>query len=599
MEIVNAPYSFVQFDSPVVEDACCDGVQEFCIPVIEETDTYFQIKVTTTDYAEVLALLAAPIADMQLLLLSGSANTPATISANILRNWTAADGLLFERYRTGIYEVTYLWRSAFKDIKTLLNCGDCFQLAIIKSDSTLTSGEFSDEFSDEFSIDVLETLDIVAISNCFKRHCTDCYMSILEYYNDDDYADFNYCNITNPVNRVRLPFYLTQPKQVEDKSVYRKSNGKIKQTRSLLTKEYLVPTDHLPGWVHDRISVALAHDEVGVESGTYSGGISKNGEYAIEWTDNICVAPALFKALATPYAIRNNNCQECEVIVACEPVVIPDFTLADANQYEAYSQTITLGGSAPFVLSNVVKPAWMTVSVDGSIVSFTGTPVIGQEGTGIAVSFDVANDCGSGSADTTINVIEAPCIGVAIVGTPVLPDAYSGLAYTYTISLTGTAPFTLSGISKPDWMSIDVVGSTIEITGTPAIAAPDVVVIFTINNCDSDLIEFLDTIDVLEIPDSYLDTTSYTGDGGAITDHCTSNAFITRTPGATEDATIAGATVRVYFHVEPDNPLGCPIDDWVVFGPTNTIQYKYIDCSCLGAEDCAAVTVTITSVILL
>jgi len=215
MEIVSPQYSFIKFDSPESIDNCCDGEQDFCIPIIEENDTWFQFKITSTSYAEIQALMSGPIEDLQLVLLNGTGNNAVSIAANTLRNWTADDSIYFERYRTGLYEVTYQWRGNFKDIKTLLSCNDCFQIAVIKM-SDPTTGEFSDEFSDEFDTDTALVYELASISNCLKRICGDCYTTVLEYYNEEDYAGFNYCNILNPVNRVRLPFYLTQPKHIEE-----------------------------------------------------------------------------------------------------------------------------------------------------------------------------------------------------------------------------------------------------------------------------------------------------------------------------------------------------------------------------------------------
>jgi hypothetical protein len=390
MQISSPAYSFVKFDSTEAFNNCCNGDQEFCIPLIEETDTYFQIKITSDDYAEIQAIMSSPPEAFDLLLLAGSGNTPDNFSANVIRDWTVNDGLVFEINRTGILEITLQWRSPFKDIKTLIDCGNCFQLAFIRTGEF--SGEFSDEFGDEFDMDgETVTYDFIAISNCFKRFCDDCFTSVLEYYNDDDYAEFNYCNMTNPVNRVRLPFYLTQPKMIEVKAVYRKSNGGIIQTRSLITKEYQALTDHLPEWVHDKITIALAHDFTNVFSGSYEGGISKNGEYVIEWNDNDCTAPAGFKAEATPLSIRNNNCQDCEEIELCSPPVVPEFTLPDGNVGEPYIHTETITGFQPFNIVVDEKPSWMTILLDGPDLKFTGTP--DEEGTEIEVSFSVSNLC--------------------------------------------------------------------------------------------------------------------------------------------------------------------------------------------------------------
>lgn len=95
------------------------------------------------------------------------------------------------------------------------------------------------------------------------------------------------------------------------------------------------------------------------------------------------------------------------------------------------------------------------------------------------------------------------CTPVEITGTPELPDAVSGLAYSYSIPITGSAVFSLSAITKPAWMAIDISGNNIVFSGTPAEAdeATGIAVAFTVSNaCGS--VDFAETtIDVTGPPD--------------------------------------------------------------------------------------------------
>jgi len=85
---------------------------------------------------------------------------------------------------------------------------------------------------------------------------------------------------------------------------------------------------------------------------------------------------------------------------------------------------------------------------------------------------------------------------VSFITPLVLPDPFVNVNYATNVNLSGTAPFNLTGITKPTWMTISVVGSTIQLTGTPTQAATDVTVAFTINNaCGTQ--SFTDSIDVL------------------------------------------------------------------------------------------------------
>lgn len=80
-----------------------------------------------------------------------------------------------------------------------------------------------------------------------------------------------------------------------------------------------------------------------------------------------------------------------------------------------------------------------------------------------------------------------------------LPNAISGVAYVFTFPLNGTAPFTLSSVVKPSWMTITVSGSNLEFTGTPGGGdiGTDIVVSFNVDNCHASALVYSDLIDVI------------------------------------------------------------------------------------------------------
>lgn len=81
------------------------------------------------------------------------------------------------------------------------------------------------------------------------------------------------------------------------------------------------------------------------------------------------------------------------------PVYLPDGIFGVAYYY-----VMNLIGTQTFALSSVVKPAWMTITVSGNTIVFTGTPT--PLATGVTVSFTITN-CTSQTAtfSDTINVI--------------------------------------------------------------------------------------------------------------------------------------------------------------------------------------------------
>ena len=126
----------------------------------------------------------------------------------------------------------------------------------------------------------------------------------------------------------------------------------------------------------------------------------------------------------------------------------------------------------------------------------SGSPVVerGQEGT-TAHAF-VKGSCVR-YVLTTSTVCElisvggcaasASCTALKVVAGKTLPAAVGGLAYSHVIAWEGTAPFTVTVLQKPAWMTITPTGSTTGnaavFSGTPVAPTTDDFVQFVIENC--------------------------------------------------------------------------------------------------------------------
>jgi hypothetical protein len=96
----------------------------------------------------------------------------------------------------------------------------------------------------------------------------------------------------------------------------------------------------------------------------------------------------------------------------CVPVSIPGSpVLEDGEQFTPWATSFALAGSQPFNLTNITKPSWMTIELytptgGSTYVMFSGTPDV--TGTGIEVSFNVNNACGTVAFSQTIDVVTNP-----------------------------------------------------------------------------------------------------------------------------------------------------------------------------------------------
>lgn len=117
------------------------------------------------------------------------------------------------------------------------------------------------------------------------------------------------------LNRIRLPFYLSKPQYPAEEDVYLKGNGRRVVMKAIVNKVMEGKTDYMPSLLHERLSIALRHDEVNIESDKYTASIKLVGAYDIDWQDflDYPFAPANFKAFEEAFVARSNRCDICTV----------------------------------------------------------------------------------------------------------------------------------------------------------------------------------------------------------------------------------------------------------------------------------------------
>lgn len=162
------------------------------------------------------------------------------------------------------------------------------------------------------------------------------------------------------------------------------------------------------------------------------------------------------------------------------PFALTGTLTATAQVGVPYSSTLTLSGTyigtVTMGTSAGSLPSWMSVSVSGNTVTYSGTP-----DSTTAVSFTpTATDSSSptpkvatGSAQSiTVDAAPAMTLSGALPSTATVGTAYTG---TMTLGGSYTTPVTITGLAA--WMSYSISGSTVTITGTPTAAETDTLTI--------------------------------------------------------------------------------------------------------------------------
>lgn len=157
--IVTPTNSFVRFDGTGLFNHCKWGEQDFCLPVVSEDDVAFQFIVLGDTVEEIDDLCDPLTSGLQIGLVADCEQAEFDIE------FTETP----ERYRISPLQILYNWPHGFPGMIGTYSENDCFSVRVIVG-------------------------GVQACSNCFSRMVSDCFTSVIEYGNDENFAGFNYCN---------------------------------------------------------------------------------------------------------------------------------------------------------------------------------------------------------------------------------------------------------------------------------------------------------------------------------------------------------------------------------------------------------------------
>lgn len=169
-----------------------------------------------------------------------------------------------------------------------------------------------DEISEDcFTYGILDyEKNLIACSNLFHKETDCCYVTKIEYSNNEDAFGFSYPDgVTNTIN---FPFFLFSPKYPTTEKIYRQTNGIYKRLSADIEKEYECETDYIHEGLHDKLITALKHDTLIVTSNRlgFTDQMCQQGDYSPNWNSKIdFTSKAEFK-LRKYFNGKNNNCGE-------------------------------------------------------------------------------------------------------------------------------------------------------------------------------------------------------------------------------------------------------------------------------------------------
>lgn len=148
-------------------------------------------------------------------------------------------------------------------------------------------------------------------SNLFIfTECTsdDCSASVAYSCNSNQFG-FDYVDNGNRYNSIRLPIRMINKQYPQENKIYTKSTGERVVLTSTIGFQYELDTDYMPEPWHEKLVVALSHDDVLINGIR----VTQDGEYSINWQDvidNGCGVKLVKGStkLRGDNVMRNSNC---------------------------------------------------------------------------------------------------------------------------------------------------------------------------------------------------------------------------------------------------------------------------------------------------
>ena len=183
------------------------------------------------------------------------------------------------------YELTEYWNKGFIDYPDNPITDTCFTYLILDSEK-----------------------EVIACSNEFTSNVDCCFISTIEYGNNEDAFGFSYpAGVTN---MIQLPFYPNQPQYKTKEDIYRTTGGRYRRLNADIEKEWTCETDYLTTDIHDKLITALKHDYVRVVSERFGidDEVVQEGDYEVDWNEPTDFdAKAEFK-IKKYFNGKNTNC---------------------------------------------------------------------------------------------------------------------------------------------------------------------------------------------------------------------------------------------------------------------------------------------------
>lgn len=161
--VISPVQSFIQFNETGIIQSCLFDRLRFCLPVYESGDIAFQVYING-DEDEIDALCGIYGTDIRIGIVDECDDEDFLLEFTGLPYNDQPD-----IFRLSVAQLLVNWPHGVPGFESVRNVGQCFRIRIQIGEQTFCS-------------------------NCLTRTSDNCFTSVVEYGNDENFAGFNYCN---------------------------------------------------------------------------------------------------------------------------------------------------------------------------------------------------------------------------------------------------------------------------------------------------------------------------------------------------------------------------------------------------------------------
>lgn len=309
------------------------------------------------------------------------------------------------------------WYGIFKNITSAANY-NTFLISL----TTGTQTYFSEQYQIPNACDTL-----TKVSVCYPAN-----------YNDEDLneifigsPDPSQTIMGNPAIFYHHNFWTRQGEVRETSNKVTFTASIYKNFASILEKRFEFRPELVPGWYKDYLlSVYFRGDILINDSHALVADLNFEDVDVDYWK----AYAVLGKQIKGAFGCTSYVCTTTDCIPVPPPVCIPVYitgSFPNAVVGKAYSASFLFYGSAPFSVSGVTVPTWLSSSLVGNTLTFSGTPTSEDVGSS-PIGFTAVNDCGTQPFAGTLNT----AFSISLIGTT--KDVITPCLRTLEFTITGT-----------------------------------------------------------------------------------------------------------------------------------------------------------------